>query len=198
MKNYFLFPLLAILLFVACNSGPQTGNPVVEIETSYGDIELEIFQNEAPKTSAAFLSYVDKGYYKRSHFYRVLSEYNQPSSGFKAELVQGGLYRSNRQLSDSLPGIEHEPTNQTGILHTHGTLSMARTEPGTATTEFFICIGDQHGFDYGGPNNADGQGYAAFGRVVKGFDALLKIYRQKEENQSFTPPVLIFNIKRIK
>jgi peptidyl-prolyl cis-trans isomerase A (cyclophilin A) len=112
------------------------------------------------------------------------------------ELVQGGLWASKTRR-DNLPGIPHEPTNQTGILHEHGTISLARQEPGTATTEFFICIGKQPGFDYGGAANPDGQGYAAFGRMVKGMDILKRIYEKPEENQYFTPPVKIWKIVRL-
>jgi peptidyl-prolyl cis-trans isomerase A (cyclophilin A) len=74
---------------------------------------------------------------------------------------------------------------------------MARQEPGTATTEFFICIGNQPGFDYGGENNPDKQGYAAFGRVVKGMEVVRSIYRQPEEEQNFDPPIDIYNIIRL-
>jgi peptidyl-prolyl cis-trans isomerase A (cyclophilin A) len=81
-------------------------------------------------------------------------------------------------------------------LHKDGTISLARLQPGTATTEFFICIGDQPGYDFGGENNPDGQGYAAFGRVVKGMDIIKKIYNQPENDQYFTPRVPIYNIVR--
>jgi peptidyl-prolyl cis-trans isomerase A (cyclophilin A) len=73
---------------------------------------------------------------------------------------------------------------------------MARTAPGTATTEFFICVGDQPGFDFGGDNNPDGQGYAAFGKVVKGMDIVRNIYARPENNQSFDPPIPIYEIVR--
>jgi len=69
-------------------------------------------------------------------------------------------------------------------------------EPGTATTEFFICVGDQPGYDYGGENNSDGQGYAAFGKVVKGMDVVNKIYNQPESDQYFTPRIPLYNIVR--
>jgi peptidyl-prolyl cis-trans isomerase A (cyclophilin A) len=93
--------------------------------------------------------------------------------------------------------VPHETTQQTGVLHKNGVISFARQEPGTAGSEFFICIGDQPGFDFNGENNPDKQGYAAFGRVVKGMDVVKKIYNQPEEEQSFQPPVHIFNIKKL-
>lgn len=96
-----------------------------------------------------------------------------------------------------MKGILHEGTRETGILHTNGVISLARQEPGTANTEFFICIGDQSGFDYGGENNPDKQGYAAFGKVVKGMDIVRRIYDLPEEEQYFDPPVPIYNIVKL-
>ncbi len=155
-----------ILLFSFSCSNPKHENPHIEIETKFGDIELELYPSKAPKTVAAFLSYVDSDIFKSSSFYRILSPDNQPSDAYKIELIQGGRYKTNKQPA-TLQGIPHETTEQTGILHKDGVISLARLEPGTATTEFFICIGDQPGLDYGGENNADKQGYAAFGKVVK-------------------------------
>jgi peptidyl-prolyl cis-trans isomerase A (cyclophilin A) len=188
-----------ILLFaflIGCSRYEGT-NPHVQIVTKYGDIELELFADKAPKTVAAFLRNIDSGWYRNSTFYRILSVENQPSDAIKTELIQGGVWKTKYSLSKRLEGTPHEPTNQTGILHTNGTISMARTEPGTATTEFFICIENQPGLDFGGQNNADGLGYAAFGRVVKGMDIVRKIYRLPEDDQAFDPPVFIFDIKRL-
>ena len=185
-----------LLFFISC-SNPQYKNPHVLINTRLGDIELELFPDKAPKTVAAFLSYVDSGFYKNSSFYRVLKEENQPSASFKSELIQGGIWQTNYKKGISLPGIPHEPTNQTGILHKDGAISLARTTPGTASSEFFICIGDQPAYDHGGAANNDGQGFAAFGKVIKGMDIARKIHRQPDYEESFDPPVEIFNIKRL-
>ncbi|WP_207514653.1 peptidylprolyl isomerase [Longitalea luteola] len=192
MRNRHLLILTIALLMAAC--GTKYKNPHIEIQTKLGDIEVELYPDQAPTTVAAFLSYVKAGYYKNSSFYRVLNSDNQPSNAEKAELIQGGLYRSNPKVHDTLTGIPHETTRQTGIQHKNGVISLARLAPGTATSEFFICLGDQPGFDYGGENNADKQGYAAFGKVVKGMDVVNKIYNQPEDNQSFDPPVPIFDI----
>ncbi|WP_240965779.1 peptidylprolyl isomerase [Pseudoflavitalea sp. G-6-1-2] len=189
---------LSFLLLIAmagCSSGPKTKNPCVEISTSKGDIIVELYADKAPKTVAAFLSYVEKGLYKDASFYRVLNQDNQPSDAAKAQVIQGGLYRSAKR--PELPGIPHETTQATGILHLDGVISLARTTPGTATTEFFICIGNQSGFDYGGTNNPDGQGYAAFGRVIKGLGTVRKIYNMPETDQYFDPPVPIYNIEKL-
>ena len=183
-----------IVVFSGCAT--RYPNPHIVIETKFGVIEVELYSDKAPKTVAAFLRNIDSGFYKNTSFYRVLNMDNQPSNAPKTELIQGGLWRTSKKR-DYLPGIPHENTRQTGIDHKNGTISMARLAPGTATTEFFICIGNQPGLDYGGDNNPDGQGYAAFGKVVKGMDVIRLIQRKKEDDQYFEPPVNIYDIKRL-
>ena len=189
--NRLIF-FVAIFFFLSCSNANKY--PHIEIQSSIGNIEIELYADKAPKSVAAFLSYVDSGFYENTSFYRVLTDQNQPSDAFKSNLIQGGLWRTGRRKN--LPGIPHEPTNQTGIQHKNGVISLARLDPGTATTEFFICIGNQPGYDYGGENNPDKQGYAAFGKVVKGMDIVNRIYQLNESDQYFDPPVPIYNIKR--
>jgi len=193
MKTYLLG---ALILMASCHSPQDPGKPHVVIHSQDGDIEVELYPKQAPKTVAAFLSYVDSGFYRNGSFYRVLNEDNQPTGTDAAQLIQGGIWKTNHAKAVSLPGVPHEPTNVTHILHTDGVVSLARMAPGTGTTEFFICIGDQPGFDYGGANNPDGQGYAAFGRVVKGMNVVKLIYGMPENDQAFTPPIPIHNITR--
>ncbi len=185
-----------IVLLIACNTSKYK-NPHIEIETSFGDIEVELYPEQAPGTVAAFLSYIDSGYFKKATFYRVLRDDEQPSNAPKAELIQGGIWQTNYKLAATIPGIVHETTQQTKILHKDGTISLARSAPGTANTEFFICVGDQPGFDYGGANNPDGQGYAAFGKVVKGMAVVRSIYDAPETNGTFDPLIYIHKIKRL-
>ncbi|MES1220376.1 MAG: peptidylprolyl isomerase [Bacteroidota bacterium] len=194
--KYRCLAILLACIFTACSS-PAYKNPHIIIETDAGDIEIELYPDKAPQTVKAFLSYVDAGYYKHSSFYRVLTDDNQPSNAPKANLIQGGIWKTNYKKAVSLPGIPHEPTNKTTILHKDGIISLARQEPGTATTEFFICVGDQPGFDYGGENNPDKQGYAAFGKCIKGMEIVNRIYNRPSDEQSFTPPVTIIDIKRL-
>ncbi|NCI47863.1 peptidylprolyl isomerase [Sediminibacterium soli] len=194
MRRAFAFILLSFGL--VCCKQTNTATPHIEIQTSKGDIELELYADRAPNTVAAFLSYIDSGFYNNASFYRVLNDENQPSNAPKTELIQGGIWKTNQQRSASLPGIPHENTQLTKLHHGDGTISLARLAPGTATTEFFICIDEQPGLDSGGENIADGQGYAAFGKVVKGMDIVRKIYRQNETDQYFDPPVAIFGIRR--
>jgi peptidyl-prolyl cis-trans isomerase A (cyclophilin A) len=192
----FPFSLIILAILMVCCSQPQDKYPHVVIETKAGDIEIELYNDKAPKSVEAFLRNVDSGTYKNATFYRILNEENQQSDALKASLIQGGIYRTKRLATKTFPAVPHETTEQTGILHKDGVISYARQEPGTATTEFFICLGDQPGFDYGGTNNADKQGYAAFGKVVKGMDIVKNIYRRPEDGQAFDPPVPIFNIRR--
>jgi peptidyl-prolyl cis-trans isomerase A (cyclophilin A) len=191
----FTYFFLVAILFYSCTDS-KSEHPHVTIQTKMGDIELELYPKQAPKSVAAFLSYIDSGYYENSSFYRVLNDFNQPSYSPKSEIIQGGIYRSQKYRSLKLPGIPHETTSQTNILHQNGVISLARIEPGSANTEFFICIGDQPGFDFGGENNPDGQGYAAFGRVIRGMDVVRKIYNMPESDQYFDPPVPIYEIER--
>ena len=184
------------LIFLLASCKQKFANPHIVIQTSVGDIEIELFDKQAPITVNAFLSYIDSGYFKNSNFYRVLNDDNQPSNAPKTELIQGGIWKSNNKLASSLKGIIHETTKQTGIQHTDGTISLARLTTGTASTEFFICVGDQHGLDYGGENNSDGQVFASFGKVIKGMSVVKQIYKADEENQYYHPPIPIYNIVR--
>jgi peptidyl-prolyl cis-trans isomerase A (cyclophilin A) len=194
MKNRWYIFLL--LLAFSCRHA-ATDKPHIEIQTSKGNIEIELYPKQAPQTVAAFLSYIDSNFFNNGSFYRVLNETNQPSNAPKTELIQGGIWRTNQKKAAAIPGIPHETTQQTQILHKDGVISLARLGPGTAGTEFFICIGSQPGLDYGGENVADRQGYAAFGKVVKGMDVVMKIYRQNDNDQYFAPPIAIFNIVRL-
>jgi peptidyl-prolyl cis-trans isomerase A (cyclophilin A) len=199
MKTRFGFLLLTLGisgLLSACHSASNNGAPHIIISTGAGDIEVELYPKQAPRTAGAFLSYIDSGFYKKGSFYRVLNDDNQVTGAGASRLIQGGIWKTNHAKAVGVPGVPHEPTNMTHIQHTDGTVSLARSEPGTGTTEFFICVGDQPGFDFGGENNPDGQGYAAFGRVVKGMDVVRTIYARPENNQSFTPSIPIYNIVR--
>jgi peptidyl-prolyl cis-trans isomerase A (cyclophilin A) len=194
LTRILFIPVFCIL--ISCSS-PKYKYPHVEIQTAEGNIEIELYADKAPLSTAAFLRNIDSNYYENATFYRVLNKENQRSDAFKPELIQGGLWRTKRKRREGIKGTPHESTQQTGILHKAGVISFARLEPGTATTEFFICLSDQPGFDFGGENNADKQGYAAFGKVVKGMDVVIKISKQPEYDQYFDPPVWITDIKKL-
>lgn len=194
---YLIVAIVVFAVMSGCSAEKKYDYPVIVIETKFGDIKVELFTNKAPVTTAAFLYNVDSGFYRNTSFYRVLSKDNQVTGAPHSYLIQGGVWQANPDLKARFKPIPHEASNKTGILHTRGIISMARNEPGTATSEFFICVEDEPGFDYGGISNHDGQGYAAFGKVVKGMDVVEKIHRQPENEQRFMPPVAILNIKRL-
>lgn len=188
--------LLTYVILQGCGVKKERENPVVVIETKFGDIEVELYSKKAPLTVARFLRNIDSGYYRKAAFYRVLTEENQSSESFKSELVQGGIWLKDAGFVNRLPGIPHESTQQTGLEHTNGVISMARTDTGTANTEFFICVGDQHGLDHGGKRNPDGQGFAAFGKVISGMGVVRRIHSQPAIEEDLDPPVDILNIYR--
>lgn len=153
--------------------------PVVILETELGAIEIEVYSNRAPLSSASFLSYVDNGSFtEKGAFYRAVRTDNDNNKSIGIEIIQGGILKLDSLLSS--PGIPHESTNLTGLLHVSGAVSLARKEPGTGNgAVFFICIGDQPEMDFGGKRNPDGQGYAVFGQVRKGMDVVMAIQQQK-------------------
>ena len=194
---FFLFLLLTLTsIETFCQEESiKSKNPIVRISTEIGEIEVDIFVKEAPVTATNFLEYIKKGIFKDGCFYRVVNMENQPDNDIKIEVIQGGL-----GWSDSVPGlgpIKHETTKITGIKHLDGTLSMARDKPGSASSEFFICINDQPELDYGGKRNPDGQGFAAFGKVIKGMDVVKKIQKLDNTNQMLDNPVIILDIIRL-
>ena len=194
-KNRIRFLVFTIFLLVfALNVFSQ--NPKVKLVTECGYIIIEIFTDKAPVTANNFLRYVDEGRFTGAVFYRIVRMDNQPNNKIKIEVIQGGLF--DDELSKGLPPIEHETTEITGILHKDGVISMARSTPGTASSEFFICIGDQPELDYSGKRNPDGQGFAAFGKVIKGMKVVRKIQNLQDKNQYLVSPVKITKIEKAK
>lgn len=169
---------------------------MVVIRTDLGDMTVEIYREQAPLTAANFLAHVERGDYTNSIFYRVVRMDNQPDSPVKIEVIQGGLYHD--EVVDTISPIPHETTRETGILHTDGIISMARNQPGSASTEFFICIGDQPSLDFGGKRNPDGQGFAAFGKIIQGMEVARSIQALPDEGQYLKEPVKIREISLIR
>ncbi|BAX78724.1 peptidylprolyl isomerase [Labilibaculum antarcticum] len=190
MKHIYLL-LVSVLTLSNCANAQ---NPKVEITTTLGTIELEIFEDKAPVTARYFMQNVDNNVFKDACFYRVVRMDNQPNSDIKIEVIQGGLYFE--ELVDQKPTIAHETTKETGILHTNGVISLARNNPGSASTEFFICVGEQPNLDFEGMRNPDGQGFAAFGKVTKGMDVVKLIQEQKDNGQMLVERIDILSIIR--
>ena len=182
---------VAFLAFAVSIAG-QTRPVTVVIETRLGVIEAEIDTVHAPVTAANFLKYVDAGYYDGGQFHRTAKPDNQPNNLVKIEVVQASV----KSGTPDFPPVALERTSVTGLLHLDGTVSMARDGPDSATSDFFICIGDQPSLDFAGKRNPDGQGFAAFGRVVRGMDVVRKIQASPAQGQTLTTPVRIVKISR--
>jgi len=145
IKTIIIQILLALVLFelISCI---RTSHSTVVIKTDMGEISIEVYNEKAPLTASNFLDLVERGVYTNAVFYRVVRMNNQPQNKVKIEVIQGGLHRGS--LINTYPPIAHETTEVTGIKHTDGIISMARNEPGSASTEFFICVGDQPSLDF--------------------------------------------------
>jgi peptidyl-prolyl cis-trans isomerase A (cyclophilin A) len=157
---------LALLALSATAPAAPRGPAIVRVDmvTSFGKIVIDVDARRAPVTAANFLRYVDNKRFDATNFYRAARTVNNPGHGF----VQGGTRHDYRRI---YPPIAHEPTSKTGILHTDGTISMARNEPGSAMGDFFITVGPIPSMDAkpGKP------GYAAFGHVVSGMEVVKRI-----------------------
>lgn len=188
-----LYTLIKFSIFFSI--GCYKDNPRVLMSTELGDIIIEVYEDKAPITAVNFLRYVDENRFKKASFYRVVRLDNQPDNDITIEVIQGGI--GFIESDSRLPAISHETTDKTGIEHKDGIISMARREPGTASSEFFICIGDQPELDFGGKRNPDGQGFAAFGRVIQGMDVVRTIQQQLADNQMLISPIKIIEITRV-
>lgn len=187
----------ALLAAPALAQAPPT--PVrVTLATGQGDIVLELYPDKAPVTAGNFLRYVDLKRFDATSFYRASHAPNVTDQG----LVQGGLQNDPVRL---LPPIAHEPTTQTGLSHTDGAISMGRLAPGSATADYFICVGDQTYLDAGPAAWGDKLGYAAFGRVVEGMAVVRSILvlptsptagEGSMKGEMLEPPVPILTARR--
>ena len=164
----FTFFTLSVSLSYAAPRETVTTN--IAFKTSKGDIIIELYNQIAPITVDNFLRHLDGGHYDGSSFYRTVTHQNDNGSP-KIEVIQGGL----GDIDKPFPAISHESTNITKLKHEDGTISMSRGEVNSATSDFFICIGSQQGLDFGGERNNDGQGFAAFGKVIEGMDIVRDI-----------------------
>jgi peptidyl-prolyl cis-trans isomerase A (cyclophilin A) len=183
-------------------AAPSPGVVRVEMKTGQGVLVLELYGDKAPITTANFLRYVDDRLYDRSKIYRAMKARGLPADAPPTGIVQGGA-----RFDPAHPHkpIAHEPTTQTGLAHKDGTVSMARLKPGSATSDFFICVGDQPFFDADPKAPGDNLGFAAFGQVVQGMDIVRAIIAMPTSptkgppgmvGQMLDPPVPIITARR--
>ena len=196
MRLWMIGSLVAALLGAApLPAGAQdAGLARVVIDTAFGEIAVDVDTERAPGTAANFLSYVDEGFYDGGQFHRTVTMNNQPDNDVRIEVIQASV---NPDHADhGFGAIPLERTTVTGLAHVDGAISMARGAPDSASSSFFFCIGDQPSLDFGGDRNPDGQGFAAFGRVVSGMDVVRRIQQQPADGQSLEPPVRITSVSR--
>jgi len=175
----------------------------VRVQTELGDIVIEVDPVKAPLTTANFLKYVDGGHYDGGIFHRTVKMDNQPESTVKIEVIQASV--NPDRAKEGFAAIPLERTSVTGILHRDGVVSMARGAPDSATSGWFVCINDQPSLDFGGNRNPDGQGFAAFGRVITGMDVVRKIQAAPSstnrttntEAQRLIPAIKIHKVARM-
>ena len=192
-----------LLALPARAQAPLTQSPPapvrVTLTTDLGAIVLELYPDKAPITAGNFLRYVDLKRFDKSSFYRASHAPNVTDQG----LVQGGLQNDPARL---LPPIAHEPTSLTGLTHRDGAISMGRGAPGSATADFFICVGDQTYLDADPNMPGDHLGFAAFGQVVEGMEVVRRILVLPTsptagvgtmKGEMLQPPVSIATARRI-
>jgi peptidyl-prolyl cis-trans isomerase A (cyclophilin A) len=159
------------------------GATMVEMRTALGDIVLVLFARQAPLSAGAFMAVVAAGGYDGGAFTRVVRPGNDHGLP-RISVAQGAA----RPGGPKAPSVPQETTRATGLRHLDGTISLPRDAVGTATgAEFFICVGDQPALDFGGLRNKDGQGFAAFGRVLRGMEVVRRIWSGDATGPSTDP-----------
>jgi len=162
--------LFAAVLFLSCgfafgaDTAPKGGKPVVLLETSMGNIKVELDPGKAPISTKNFLSYVNEGYYDGLIFHRVIRNFMIQGGGFSKEM---------REKRPAHPPIKNEAGN--GLPNDRGTIAMARTNVvDSATSQFFINVANNDFLNHV-DDTPRGYGYAVFGRVIEGMDVVDKI-----------------------
>ena len=163
--NFKFISIFYIILSILCNAE----NPKVLLETSQGNVTLELNQEKAPLTVKNFISYVEKKFYDNTVFHRVIDDF----------MIQGGGFSNEDPPAQKKPEspIKNEG-KKSGLSNIRGSIAMARTnDPDSATSQFFINVVDNSkGLDPGGYSP---EGYAVFGKVIKGMDVVDKIKKVK-------------------
>ena len=192
--------LLLVSIAAAFSQSSSQASVIVAIETALGEIDLAVDVAHAPVTAANFLRYVDGRFYDGGQINRAVRLDNERRHDVEIQCIQFQINPARSR--DEFAPIPLERTRDTGVKHLDGTASMARSTPDSATASFDIVIGDQPEMDFGGKRNADGQGFAAFGRVVAGMDVVKKIQtsptgqRGAYGTETLTPPVAIVRAYR--
>jgi peptidyl-prolyl cis-trans isomerase B (cyclophilin B) len=167
----------------------STGKEIVEMKTSMGTIEIELYPDKAPKTVANFLSYVKDKFFDGTIFHRVINNF----------MIQGGGFTKDLKQKQTKPAITNEADN--GLKNEVGTIAMARTpDPNSATSQFFINVKDNNFLNFQN-KSAQGWGYCVFGKVINGMEVVNKIKAVKtgsSEGMQDVPvePVVILSVRK--
>lgn len=190
-----------LLALALTQAGAKPDKPVLVVfETELGAITMEIDVARAPISAANFLKYVDGKFYDGGRVIRSVRPDNTVRKDVEIQVIQFQMNPARNR--ERFPAIPLERTSATGLKHVDGALSMARSGPDTATDSFSICIGDQPTLDFGGARNADGQGFAVFGKVVGGMDVVKKIHQSKTgdtgpyRTETLEPPIRVISATR--
>lgn len=193
--------LLLVLSIVSGQAATPAPKPVTVIfQTELGAITMEVDVAHAPITAANFLKYVDGKFYDGGVINRSVRPDNTTRHDVEIQVIQFQSDPARRR--EMFPPIPLERTSVTGLKHVNGALSMARSDADSATSSFSIMIGDQPELDFAGKRNADGQGFAVFGRVVDGMDVVKKIQASKTgttgayRTETLDPPIKILSAAR--
>ena len=188
------------VLFLLVLAAPLAARDVVviTIETSIGSIDVEVDSTHAPITAANFLNYVDHKMYDGGRFHRAVRLDNQVRKDVMIQVIKGGRGPEQAKTVKGFGSIPLERTSLTTLKHVDGAISMARgTTADSASSDFFLCVGDNPSLDFGGARNPDGQGFAAFGRVVRGMDVVRKIQAgATNDREQLVEPVAILRVSR--
>ena len=190
MQAMMAAAVLAFLGLTACATTTSAqDSPRVVIETDAGRMVVELDLARAPLSTCNFLSYVHDGDYGGGRFFRTVVRATNANPN-PIDVIQAATPRGADD--DQRPPVLLERTRDTGLSHVAGTISMARDGPDTATSSFFIVTQDTPALDFGGGRNPDGQGFAAFGRLVEGLDVARRIQMSPADGEErLTPPVAI-------
>ena len=188
--------MAATLVLAACATSPGGGDqPRVILETDAGRMVLALDLERAPLSTCNFLSYVTDGDYDGGSFFRTVVRATNANPN-PIDVIQAATPRGSDD--DSRPPIPLERTRDTGLSHVAGTISMARNGPDTATSSVFIVTQDTPSLDFGGGRNPDGQGFAAFGRLIEGLDVARRIQMSPANGEEqLTPPVVVRSARLI-
>ncbi len=186
--------LLSALVALSFLGASSAADPAVVMETSMGNIKIELFEDKAPVTVKNFLAYVDDKHYDGTIFHRVMKDF----------VIQGGGWMPDGNASLGMkekptkPPIVSEAAN--GVKNQKYTIAMARTaNPNSATSQFYINVNDNSKLDK--EFAADKVGYCVFGKVIEGMDIVEKIRAvktQRKNEEHTNVPVETVTVKSIK